>query len=108
MLFALMLLVFGMWPEFPPAAAMVIGLMLAVLLVAYVPAFYEHEGWSVWHSIGLLYGTLVTNMAIFFLAFRDAAPVDFYGKVVLDGIAVGLLVWLAVRVWGRQKRNCAR
>jgi len=104
-LFALMLLAFGMWPEFPPAGAMVIGLMLAVLMVAYLPAFYAHEIWSVWHSIGLLYGTLMTNMAIFFLAFRDATPVDFYGKLVLDGVAVGLLVWLVTAVRGRTERS---
>jgi hypothetical protein len=103
-LFALMLLVFGMWPEFPPKGAMAIGLMLVVLIVGYLPTFYAHETWSVWHSVGLLYGTLVTNMAIFFLAFRDATPLDFYGKLVLDGIAVILLVWLAATVSRRAQQ----
>jgi hypothetical protein len=97
-LFALQLLAFGMWPEFPPVAAVASGLGLVALLLFFLPRFWVDERWSEWHSIAVLYGTLMTIMALLFLAFRDASPVDFYGKVVLDAVAVVLMVWLAAAV----------
>ena len=100
-IFGLVLLGFGIWPEFPPAVAVAIGLILAVLMVAYVPSLYAHETWSLSHEVGILYGAMVANMGVFFVGFIGAAPIDFYGKVVLDAIAVVLLVWLAVRLKGR-------
>jgi hypothetical protein len=106
-IFGLVLLGFGIQPEFPPAVAVAIGLILAVLMVAYVPSFYAHETWSVWHEVGILYGPMIANMGVFFVGFIGAMPVDFYGKVVLDGITVVMLVWLAVAVWGEQKNRRA-
>jgi hypothetical protein len=37
-------------------------------------------------------------MAVFFVGFIGSASTDFYGKVVMDAIAVVLLVWLALRL----------
>ena len=37
-------------------------------------------------------------MAVFFVAFFGSTPIDFYGKVVMDIIAVALLIVLALKV----------
>jgi hypothetical protein len=102
--FGLVLLGFGIQPAFPPAAVP-IGLILAVLMVVFVPRFYAHETWNVWHEVGILYGAIIANVGVFFVGFIGAAPIDFYGKVVLDSIAVMLLVWLAVRLRGRAEEQ---
>jgi hypothetical protein len=97
-IYGLVLLGFGIWPEFPPAVAVAIGLVLALLLVLLVPRFAADNAWGVWHEVGVLYGAIITNMGVFFVGFIGATPIDFYGKVMLDGIAVVLLIWLAVRL----------
>ena len=37
-------------------------------------------------------------MIVFFLGFIGASPLDFFGKVILDAIAIALLIWLAIRL----------
>ena len=95
-IFGLEVLAFGIAPEFPPAVAVAIGLGLAAALIAFLPRFFAHAGWTLWHEVGLLYGTIIVNMAVFFVAFLDATPLDFYGKVVFDLLALFGLGWLAV------------
>jgi hypothetical protein len=95
-LFGLVLLGFGMFPLFPPYVAVAMTLTLVASLIAFVPRFQAHEAWNVWHDVGILYGATITNMAVFFVGFVGSTPTDFYGKVVMDAIAVVLLVWLAL------------
>jgi hypothetical protein len=97
-IFGLTLLGFGISPTFPPLAAVMIGLTLIVLLIAFLPRFYAHKSWTTWHQVAILYGAILTNMAIFFVGFIGATPLDFYGKVIVDTISVVLLFWLALRM----------
>ncbi len=96
MVFGMVLLAFGICPPFPPLLAVGIGVTLVVLIVAIVPRFYAHQAWGVWHEVGLLYGAILTNMMVFFVGFLDATPLDFYGKLIMDSIAVVLMIWLAM------------
>ena len=49
--------------------------------------------------MGVVLGTVMGSMIVSFLGFiYGAAPLDLYGKIVLDVIAALLLVWLAVRL----------
>ena len=97
-IFGLTLLGFGISPTFPPLAAVAIGLTLIALTIAFLPRDDAHESWSTWHQVAILYGAILTNMAIFFVGFIGATPLDFYGKVIVDVIAVVLLLWLALRL----------
>jgi hypothetical protein len=97
-LFGLVLLGFGIQPSFPPPLAVAIGLGLAALIVAFVPRFYAHESWNHWHDVGILYGAIITNMAVFFVGFIGSMPLDFYGKVILNALAVVLLLRLAMHL----------
>ena len=97
-LFGLVLLGFGIQPSFPPLVAVAIGLALAALIVAFVPRLYAHESWNVWHDVGILYGAIITNMAVFFVGFQGSTSLDFYGKVILDALAFVLLLCLAMHL----------
>ncbi len=95
-IFGLCLLGFGIQPAFPPAAAVAIALVLALILFLFAPRFMAHDGWGRWHDIAAQYGMILSNFAVMFVAFIGAAPVDLYGKVVLDAVAVLLMLWLMV------------
>jgi hypothetical protein len=97
--FALEVLAFGIAQEFPPALAVAIGLALIAFLLWLIPRFSIHPAWSVRHTIGLIYGAIVTNLIVLFAAFLEASPLDFWGKVVLDVLALLMLSWLAARRW---------
>ncbi len=45
-----------------------------------------------------VYGATLSNLAVFFVAFIGSTPLDFYGKVVMDFIAVVLLIRFALRL----------
>ena len=94
-IYFLILLGFGIWPEFPPPAAVVIGVAVAAVIVGLLPRFCAHEKWGVWHTIAVLYGAMLTMMGVFFFGFQGSTPIDFYGKVVVDLIAVVWMVWFA-------------
>lgn len=53
-----------------------------------------HPGFGVWHEFAQTYGLTFTNFGLMFIAFQGATPLDFWGKVGLDIIGVGLLLWL--------------
>jgi hypothetical protein len=92
----LILLGFGIWPEFPPLTAVAIGVALAVLIVGFLPRFCAHESWGFWHTVAVLYGAMLTMIGVFFFGFQGSTPIDFYGKVIVDVIAVVWMVWFAL------------
>jgi len=95
-IYFLILLGFGIWPEFPPLAAVAIGVALAVLIVGFLPRFCAHESWGFWHTVAVLYGAMLTMIGVFFFGFQGSTPIDFYGKVIVDVIAVVWMVWFAL------------
>ena len=95
-LFSLVVLSFGEWPDFPPMAAVAIALVLAAALLLTVPGWMASPRWGYWHTIAALYGMVIGNCGFMFMSFIDAAPLDFYGKAILDGVALLLMLWLMV------------
>ena len=97
MLFGLVVLAFGIRPDFPPLAAVAIAVVTALLLVAIVPGWLASPKWSGWHEVAASYGATIGNCGAMFVGFIGAAPIDLYGKIILDALALLLLIWLAVR-----------
>jgi hypothetical protein len=92
-----MLLAFRLWPQFPPGLAMAAGLAIALFVIYLLPRFAAHPRWNDAHRLGIILGTTFGSMSVSFAGFiYGAAPLDLYGKIVLDAIAAVLLVWLAV------------
>jgi hypothetical protein len=98
LVYGLCLLAFGIEPGFPPAAAIGGGVALSAFVIALLPRFAAHPGWRLVDGYGLLFGTMIGAMAISFIGFIGAAPADFWFKVIADGIAFVLLLWLGLRL----------
>jgi hypothetical protein len=97
--YCLVLLAFGLRPTFPPAIAMAVGIALAAIVIYLLPRYAAHSGWGDAHRMGVVFGTLLGSMIVSFAGFiYGAAPLDLYGKIVLDVIAALLLAWLAARL----------
>ncbi len=96
-LFGLVVLAFGIKPDFPPLAAVAIAFVIALLLVAIVPGWLASPKWSRVHEVSATYGAIIGNCGAMFVGFIGAVPIDLYGKIILDVLALLLMVWLAAR-----------
>ena len=102
LLFGLVLLGFGIAPQFPPAAAIAGGIILAIAGPLTIPRWKSHQRWKSLHIFALVLGILLGSMAISFIGFIGSAGPDLYFKIIMDGIAVILLaIWAfkRVRTW---------
>jgi len=100
--YALVVLAFGMRPDFPPAIPVAAGLSVAAIALYLLPRFAAHPEWSDKHRFGLAFGAITGSMAIGFVGFIYAtAKIDLYGKIALNVIATLLLLWLARRVYAK-------
>ncbi len=100
--FGIEIVAFGIAPQVPTAAPVAAGIGLAFAIAATAPRFMADARWSAAHDVGALYGATLGNFAVMFLAFQGAAPLDLYGKIVLDAAAVLLMVWLMLARGGRK------
>jgi len=102
LLYGLVLLGFGIAPQFPPLIAVIIGLLLAIAGLLTIPRWKSHQRWKSLHIFALVLGILLGSMAISFIGFIGSAGPDLYFKIIMDGIAVILLaIWAfkRVRTW---------
>jgi hypothetical protein len=101
LIFALLALAMGIAPRVPPVVPVVAGLVLAVLMLVFVPRWLAAPQWRAAHTIAMTYSLVWGNCALMFLGFQDGG-VDFYGKAVLDALALLLMIWLAVHTLRRK------
>lgn len=98
-LFGLVLLAFGIAPKVPPLAPVAAALVLAALMLIFVPRWQASPRWRPAHSLAAAYGAVWANCGLMFIGF--GAGFDLNAKIVMDAIAAGLMVWLAVVVLRR-------
>jgi hypothetical protein len=96
--FGLLLLAFRIKPEIPPGLAVAGGIAVAAIGCWLVPRFAAHPAFRDAHRMGIALGAMLGTNAINYLGFinGNAAPLDLYGKMVLDAIGTMLLIWLAL------------
>jgi hypothetical protein len=100
---ALVVLAFGLRPEFPVWIAMVVGIATAVLALVLLPRYSAHPAWGDSHRMGLALGAILGSMAIGFVGFiYGTAPLDLWGKIISNAIATVLILWLAFTVRSRR------
>ena len=92
--FGLVVLAFGIAPRFPPSAAVAGSLLIAALLLIFVPRWAADQRWSRRHDYALLAGSLGGSMIVSFVGFIGNANMDLWFKVIVDLAAVVGLVWL--------------
>jgi hypothetical protein len=96
--YALLVLAFGLRPDFPPAVAVGAGIVLNAIVLALLPGMIAHPRWRGAHSYALALGTLSGSMAVSFVGFIGSAPADLAFKVVVDLIAWGALLACGLRL----------
>ena len=95
--YGLVLLGFGIAPWFPPAVAVVAGLLLAAVALVSLPRWSADPRWRRGHEFGLIFGTMLGSMMVGFIGFIGAAPVDLFFKILVNLLAVALLIALGLR-----------
>jgi hypothetical protein len=95
--YGLVLLGFGIAPWFPPAVAVVAGLLLAAAVLFSLPGWSVDPRWRRGHEFGLIFGTMLGSMMVGFIGFIGAAPVDLFFKILVNFLAIALLIALGLR-----------
>jgi hypothetical protein len=97
--YCLVLLAFRLKPDFPAGIAMTVGIVIVLKTLYLLPRFSAHPAWSDRHRMGLVFGIITGAMGLSTVAFfYGTAPMDLYGKLILDAVATVLLIALALRI----------
>jgi hypothetical protein len=96
--FGLVVLAFGIAPHFPEAGAVAGALLIAALLLIFIPRWAAHPGWSRRHDYAVIAGSLVGSMTVSFVGFIGTVNIDLWFKLLVDLIALAGLVWLGRRL----------
>jgi hypothetical protein len=92
--YALVVLAFGLRPDFPPVVAVTAGLAITAAILLFQPRWSAHPGWRRAHDYALAAGAVLGSMAVGYVGFIGATSADLGFKVVTNLIAVALLAWL--------------
>lgn len=96
--YALVILAFRAWPSVPPLPAAGAGIVLALVMTVLFSRWSAHERWSAAQQFAVVLGAMLGSMGVGFVGFIGATPLDLYGKSILDGIAMLLLLALSFRL----------
>jgi len=97
-LFGLVLLAFGQFPEFPPVIAIIAGFILVISSVYFVPRWTNSESWNSFSTYSLIFGTTVGAWAVGFIGFLGSDSRDLYFKIITNVVALVLMLLLFRRV----------
>ncbi len=97
-LFGLVLLGFGLAPNFPPMFAVGIGIILIWVALWLVPGWTNDRSWGPTFVFALLFGVILGSMLISFLGFAETKGPDLYFKIITNAVAVILLIVLGTNV----------
>jgi hypothetical protein len=98
LLYGIVVLAFGISPDFPPAIAIGTGLLLAAVPLYLIPRWTIDPLWNRNHVYGLICGTVIGSMLVGFVGFIGTYNMDLYFKIVVNVIAVGLMIMLGIRM----------
>jgi hypothetical protein len=101
--FVLIFLAYGAVPSLPAVIPIAAGLAWAGFALWLFQRWSTRAGWADGHCLASIFGAIGASMlAGFFVLRASAAPaVDFIGKAVFNGVAIGLLIGLARRIRDR-------
>jgi hypothetical protein len=96
--YGLVLLAFGIAPQFPPAIAVAVGILLPAVILLLLPRWTAHPQWSDAHQFAAIIGALLGSMLVSFVGFVGSLPLDLYFKIGVDVLSLLLLIALGARV----------
>lgn len=91
---ALAALAFGEWPNLSPALALGATFAVVAAAIVLIPAWCAHPDWRPAHRYALTFGAVFGNMFAGYAGYIWATtPIDFWGKTIIDALAlIGLVV----------------
>jgi hypothetical protein len=96
--YGLVILAFGIAPEFPPAVAVGLGILLSGAVLLFLPRWTAHQEWTDMHQFATIFGAVLGSMLVSFIAFIGSLPMDLYFKIAVDVLAFVLLLALGARL----------
>jgi hypothetical protein len=100
--YGLVLLGFGIEPDFPPALAVGSGFVLLTAILLRLPRWTAHPDWNETYRHALVLGTMTGAMLAGFIGFIGwSTRPDLYFKIAANIIAVALLIVLGLRIRSR-------
>jgi hypothetical protein len=102
LLHALVVLAFGLAPEFPTWIPVTTSLVLMATPLLFLPRWMASTNWSFAHQYGLAAGSVIGAMLVGFVGFIGALPADLNFKIATNAVALVLLVWWG---WGKRIRT---
>jgi hypothetical protein len=96
--YGLVLLAFGIAPQFPPAIAVGGGILLSVTILLLLPRWVAHADWSDTHQFATIFGAMLGLMLSSFVGFIGSLSLDLYFKIGVDALALLLMIALGARV----------
>ncbi len=97
-LYGIVVLAFGQFPDFPSLAALCIGVLLIIVALVLIPRFADDLRWQSKHVYGLIYGTITGSMLVGFIGFWGTPNADLYFKIIVNIIAVVWMIPLGLNV----------
>lgn len=98
LLFGLVLLGFGIAPNFPPVIAISGGFILAIAALYLVPRWTASPNWQPVNTFALIFGTMAGSMMAGQLGFTGTTGPDLYFKIITNIIAIALMILLGLKV----------
>ena len=96
--YILVLLAFGIAPQFSPALAMGGGILLVGAVVLLLALWTSHPDWGDMHQFGTIFGAVLGSMLLSFVGFMGGLLLDLYFKLGVDALAVLLFIALGLRL----------
>ena len=96
--YALVLLAFGIAPQFPPAIAVGASMLVSVAIVLLLPRWAAHPLWGLPHQFATIFGVILGSMLLSFVGFIGGLRTDLYFKIVVDTLALLLLMAFGARL----------
>jgi hypothetical protein len=96
LLYAMVLLAFGIAPQVPPAVPVGAWAIAVAVALGVLPHWTAHPDWRPAHRYALIFGVVGSAMAVSFFGFQGSPLPDIYFKIATNVIAVVLLVWLGL------------
>ncbi len=99
-IFAIEVLAFGAAPQIAPAIPVTAGVVLGLVMMAFVPGWTASPKWTPWHLVAMTFATAWANFGFLFIGFGGG--IDLYGKIAFDTIGVLAMIWIAAFYLGRK------
>jgi hypothetical protein len=96
--FALVVFAVGVAPAVPAIAPAVVAFLLAALTFGAVRRWSSRSGWGDAHRLALVSGPLLASMLAGCLVSGVSLPMDWIGKLALDGLAIVGLIWMRWKI----------